>query len=185
MRRPSLPRIRIRGTSELSRTGVTITPRNAVTRPRGCNESYGPIANCVTVRAVAQPVPDESIRALCLRSAVLFAITPALPQKRICGIRIAPGRAMHAHELEGEGLPGTERPTIPVPAPRESGVRLRVARKSVAPVAATVELVVCDLTRDRRSEAYVPDEQRDGGEPQTVRQPAMTNIRALLLAKCR
>ena len=89
---------------------------------------------------------------------------------------------MHAHDLDGEELPATERPTL-VPEPRESGVRLRVARVSVPLPAVTVELVVCDLTRDRRSETYVPDDQRDGGEPQTMRQPDMTNIRALLLSK--
>jgi hypothetical protein len=87
---------------------------------------------------------------------------------------------MHALDVEGELLTANERPTIPVPAPRESGVRLRVARKSVPLVAATVDLVVCDLTRDSRSEDYVPDDQRDGEAPQTVRQPAMSNIRALI-----
>ena len=60
---------------------------------------------------------------------------------------------MHALDLEGDVLPATERPTIPVPAPRESGVRLRVARVAVAPMAAAVEAVACDLTRDPRSEA--------------------------------
>jgi len=49
-------------------------------------------------------------------------------------------------------LPITERPTIPVPAPRESGVRLKVTR--VAYGAATVDVVVADLTRDPRSESY-------------------------------
>ena len=90
---------------------------------------------------------------------------------------------MHALEFEGELLSVNDRPTIPVPAPRESGVRLRVARKSVPLVAATVDLVVCDLTRDPRSEEHVADAQRDGEEPQTVRQPAMTNIRALIFRK--
>ncbi len=47
-----------------------------------------------------------------------------------------------------------ERPTIPVPAPRDSGVRLRVAR--VAYPAATVDVVLCDLSRDPRSESYSP-----------------------------
>jgi hypothetical protein len=88
---------------------------------------------------------------------------------------------MHALDSEGELLSANERPTIPVPAARESGVRLRVARKSVPLVAATLDLVVCDVTRDPRSEEYVPDDQRDGEAPQTMRQPAMTNVRALIL----
>lgn len=92
---------------------------------------------------------------------------------------------MHALEVEGELLSANERPTIPVPAPRESGVRLRVARMSVPLVAATIDAVVCDLSRDPRSEEYVPDDQRDGGAPQTVRQPAMSNIRALMVANDR
>ena len=57
-------------------------------------------------------------------------------------------------ELGWDGLPACDRPTIPVPAPRESGVRLKVAR--VAYAAATVDVVVCDLTRDPRSESFVP-----------------------------
>jgi hypothetical protein len=99
------------------------------------------------------------------------------------GTSLAPSPRMHALDVEGELLSANDRPTIPVPAPRESGVRLRVARKSVPLVAATIDLVVCDLTRDPRSEEYVPDDQRDGEPPQTVRQPAMTNIRALIFAK--
>jgi len=67
---------------------------------------------------------------------------------------------MHALEVEGELLP-SERPTIPVPAPRESGVRLKVAR--VASFAATVDVVVCDLSRDPRSEDYVPRAARASG----------------------
>lgn len=90
---------------------------------------------------------------------------------------------MHALDFEGELLSVNDRPTIPVPAPRESGVRLRVARRSVPLIAATIDLVVCDLSRDPRSESYVPDDQRDGEPPQTVRQPAMTNIRALMFRK--
>jgi hypothetical protein len=52
-----------------------------------------------------------------------------------------------------EGI--NERPTIPVPAPRESGVRLRVAR--VPTGAATVDVVICDLSRDPRSEDFSPE----------------------------
>ncbi len=68
------------------------------------------------------------------------------------GTRIAALRRMHALE-EGELLIN-ERPTIPVPPPRDSGVRLKVARIPLA--AATVDVVVCDLTRDPRSEDYNP-----------------------------
>jgi hypothetical protein len=60
---------------------------------------------------------------------------------------------MPALEIWGE-LSASERPTIPVPPPRESGVRLNVSR--VPTGAATVDIVVCDLTRDPRSEAYIP-----------------------------
>lgn len=67
---------------------------------------------------------------------------------------------MHALEVEGELLV-SERPTIPVPAPRDSGVRLKVER--VATFAATVDVVVCDLSRDPRSEDYVPRAARASG----------------------
>ena len=67
------------------------------------------------------------------------------------GTSLADSRRMHALDFEGELLSVNDRPTIPVPAPRESGVRLRVARKSVPLIAATIDLVVCDLTRDPRS----------------------------------
>jgi hypothetical protein len=90
---------------------------------------------------------------------------------------------MHALDVEEELLSANERPTIPVPPPRESGVRLRVARVSVPLVAATVDVVVCDLRRDRRSEEYVPDDRWEDEGPETVRQPAMSNIRALIFRK--
>jgi hypothetical protein len=61
---------------------------------------------------------------------------------------------MHALEVEGELL-ASERPTIPVPPPRESGVRLTVTRVPYG--VATVDVVVCDSRRDRRSEDYVDD----------------------------
>jgi hypothetical protein len=60
---------------------------------------------------------------------------------------------MHALEYEGELLP-SERPTIPVPPPRESGVRLKVSQ--IAWPAATIDVVVCDLSRDPRSEDFAP-----------------------------
>ncbi|MBX3225075.1 MAG: hypothetical protein KF795_31450 [Labilithrix sp.] len=66
---------------------------------------------------------------------------------------------MHALEVEGEVLDEclhpNDRPTIPVPAPRESGVRLMVAR--VPWSAVTVDVVICDLSRDPRSESFVPE----------------------------
>jgi len=52
----------------------------------------------------------------------------------------------------------SERPTIPVPEPRESGVRLKVAQLPIS--AATVDVVLCDLSRDPRSESYIPKEAR-------------------------
>ena len=67
---------------------------------------------------------------------------------------------MHALEYEGELLPN-ERPTIPVPAPCESGVRLKVSR--IAGVFATVDVVVCDLSRDPRSEDYIPPTAQGSG----------------------
>ena len=80
------------------------------------------------------------------------------------GTGLARGARMHALEFEEERgalveqegaveLLACDRPTIPVPAPRESGVRLRVSR--VAYAAATVDVVVCDLSRDPRSESFV------------------------------
>src|SRR5690349_4405474 len=76
---------------------------------------------------------------------------------------------MHALEFEGAGgmseLLASDRPTIPVPAPRESGVRLKVSK--VAYAAATVDIVVCDLSRDPRSESFVerPAPHRSGFIP--------------------
>jgi len=60
---------------------------------------------------------------------------------------------MTALEVWGE-LAACDRPTIPVPPPRESGVRLKVAQLAI--FAATVDVVVCDLSRDPRSESYTP-----------------------------
>jgi hypothetical protein len=69
---------------------------------------------------------------------------------------------MHALDFQGAGdwpeLLASDRPTIPVPAPRESGVRLKVER--VAYAAATVDVVVCDLSRDPRSEDHVSPDDR-------------------------
>jgi hypothetical protein len=82
-------------------------------------------------------------------------------------------RPMHALVVE-ELLPN-ERPTIPVPAPLESEVRLRVTR--VTAFAATVDLVVCDLTRDPRSESYIPPDARCAD--QNERPPSTSIVRAL------
>jgi hypothetical protein len=64
---------------------------------------------------------------------------------------------MTALEVGGE-LTASERPTIPVPEPRESGVRLKVTQLPI--FAATVDVVVCDLSRDPRSESYIPQSPR-------------------------
>ena len=86
---------------------------------------------------------------------------------------------MHALDVEGELLSLNDRPTIPIPAPRESGVRLRVARRAVAPISVTVDIVVCDLSRDVRSEDYTPDDQRDASSAQNDRPPSTSIVRAL------
>lgn len=66
---------------------------------------------------------------------------------------------MRGHDVDQEpkdgGVSTSERPTIPVPAPRASGVRLRIER--VAWPAATVDAVMCDLSRDPRSEDFAPE----------------------------
>jgi hypothetical protein len=67
--------------------------------------------------------------------------------------------------------PSRERPTIP--APRDSGIRLQVER--VPGGAATVDIVVCDLRRDPRSEAFTPDDDDD----RPVAPPSTSTIRAL------
>ena len=82
---------------------------------------------------------------------------------------------MHALEIDGELL-ASERPTIPVPEPRESGVRLKVAR--IAWAFATVDVVVCDLTRDPRSEDYCSAAE-DDRTAQNDRPPSMSTVRAL------
>ena len=51
-----------------------------------------------------------------------------------------------------------ERPTIPVP--RESGIQLRMTKVLYA--AATVDVVLCDRSRDPRSEDYLPEGERPG-----------------------
>ena len=86
---------------------------------------------------------------------------------------------MHALDVEGERLSVNDRPTIPVPPPRESGVRLRVARKSMPMVAATIDIVVCDLSRDPRSEDYTPEDQREVRPAQNDRPPSTSIVRAL------
>ena len=60
---------------------------------------------------------------------------------------------MTALEVGGE-LQACDRPTIPVPEPRVSGIRLRVSQISIC--AASVDVVTCDLSRDPRSESYMP-----------------------------
>ncbi len=70
-----------------------------------------------------------------------------------------------------------ERPTIPVPAPLDSEVRLKVTR--IPWPAATIDLVVCDLTRDPRSEGYMPDDARSATVAQNERPPSTSIVRAL------
>jgi hypothetical protein len=77
---------------------------------------------------------------------------------------------MHALDVEGELQP-SDRPTIPVP--RESGVRLKVERRLFA--AATIDVVVCDLSRDPRSELYIEGDAR----VQNERPPSTSIVRAL------
>lgn len=71
------------------------------------------------------------------------------------GTELAPLTGMHALDVSGELL-ASERPTIPVPPPRDSGVRLQVEKKAY--YAATVDVVVCDLSRDPRSEEFTSAE---------------------------
>jgi hypothetical protein len=73
-----------------------------------------------------------------------------------------------------EDLPITDRPTLPVPAPLESGLRLKVARVTYG--VATVDVVVADLSRDPRSEDYA---ERGEEGPQNERPPSMSIVRAL------
>lgn len=88
-------------------------------------------------------------------------------------------RAMHALDFVGELLSENERPTIPVPPPRESGVRLRVSRKAVPLVAATVDVVTCDLSRDPRSEDCALDGPCESTGSQNERPPSTSIVRAL------
>jgi hypothetical protein len=62
---------------------------------------------------------------------------------------------MHALDFEGELLFASRNcPTLPAPPARESGVCLQIAR--VPWFGATVDVVVCDLSRDPRSEDFDP-----------------------------
>ncbi len=92
---------------------------------------------------------------------------------------------MHALELEGE-LPNTclepnERPTLP--APRESTVRPRVTPLPCS--GATVDIVVCDLSRDPRSEDFAPERVGriatlwSGGARDDARLACLTELMAL------
>ena len=93
---------------------------------------------------------------------------------------------MADHEEVDELLAACDRPTIPVPAPRESGVRLKVSR--VAYAAATVDVVLCDMTRDPRSESFVETPPHRAGLArcgvvvalfQNERPPSTSIVRAL------
>ncbi len=104
---------------------------------------------------------------------------------RRSGTEIARDGDMHALDFEGERettdhegldelLAACDRPTIPVPAPRESGVRLKVSR--VAYAAATVDVVLCDLTRDPRSESFVETAPHRSGFDQLLGPPARCGV---------
>lgn len=82
---------------------------------------------------------------------------------------------MHALELVEEVL-AAERPTVPAPPPLESGVRLSCTRVVVS--AATVDVVVCDLTRDPRSEDYATGDA-DAASSQNESPPSTSTVRAL------
>ena len=85
---------------------------------------------------------------------------------------------MHALDFDDEELlSANDRPTIPVPAPRESGVRLRVACVRVPYPAATVDLVMYDMSRDPRSEDYIAEPV--GERTQNERPPSTSIVRAL------
>jgi hypothetical protein len=91
---------------------------------------------------------------------------------------------MTALEVLGElddSAAASDRPTIPMPAPRESGVRLNVER--IATFAATVDVVMCDLTRDPRSESYIARRDKRSGlwakQAPGISEPAASTVRAL------
>src|SRR6185436_16078764 len=62
-----------------------------------------------------------------------------------------------------------ERPTIPVPMPAGSGVRITLHSPQLS--WAVVDVVVCDLSRDPRSEDYfdAQDAHGEASEPQNER----------------
>jgi hypothetical protein len=63
-----------------------------------------------------------------------------------------------AHD-ENEPLSPNDRPTLPGPAaPRESGVQRTMVRMPTS--GATVDIVVCDLSRDPRSEEFLVEQRR-------------------------
>jgi hypothetical protein len=78
-----------------------------------------------------------------------------LPPVRLIGVDEVPPKAGRQPEgrMEDEDLSPNDRPTIPVPPPRDSGIRLAVTRVPIG--AATVDAVLCDLSRDPRSENWV------------------------------
>ena len=77
--------------------------------------------------------------------------------------------AVDGRHEEPSGHDPHERPTIPVPPCRESGIRLKVTR--VPCVAATVDVVVCDLSRDTRSEEFSPRADSPGAEGPPILAP--------------
>ncbi len=78
---------------------------------------------------------------------------------------------MGALEVWRDALDQNDRPTLPVPEPRDSGVRLKVAK--VAYGFAMVDVVLCDLSRDPRSEYF------HAGNAPAEKPPAFAIVAAL------
>jgi len=123
------------------------------------------------------PWHSEHARSIRANVARLARKRRDLRDERNTALGLHSSRPMHALDVEGELLSVNDRPTIPVPPPRESGVRLRVARRSMPMVAATIDVVVCDLSRDPRSEDYIAAGELD--QPQNERPPSTSIVRAL------
>lgn len=87
------------------------------------------------------------------------------------------GEPMAAPDRDDALEPICDRPTIPVPAPGESGVRLQVAKRPLT--AAVVDVVLCDLSRDARSESFIDANHLDEGPEARRRPPALSNVIAL------
>jgi hypothetical protein len=112
------------------------------------------------------------------------------PKAHDCG---ALGREPRVDDDEAS-LSIRDRPTMPAPpVPHESGLRLRAGSPSSF-ASAVVDVVVCDLSRDPRSESFRLHVVRDplqsacksmpvgndrNGSPQNERPPSTSTVRAL------